>query len=287
MWQFRISLTIVSTIITFHYLQQHFGQRAQVDCSPLFFFGPPDAANSQQPLIPTTASHLAQQEVHIDSPKSKAEEYLLLTQEEVLNNAQVLRFLEGADKEEIEDLLSQNPTLSDQIYSRINKVVETKMGQHRLLATSSNDPLINQQQQPEASSQANGQLTRPALGMPSIQSIGTGVDNIGPEIAVGAIGMGVLKKKLKPKIAKLIKIGGKLKKKILPLLKKKGKKKKKKVLYQVLNGIYNNRPAVVDEENPEIVFEDDESGEGGDESNDNNPRVSNPLRPRFKFNVST
>lgn len=309
MWLFRISLTVVSTIVASYHLQQLFGKQLQVDCSPIFFFGPQEVVNEQQLRqqlsIPVTSSHLAQQEVKIDASKGKEEEYLLLTQEEVLNDAQVLRFLAGASKEEIEGLLEENPTVRDQLYARINKVVQRKTGQQNQLAPVNNidqEVLLRQQQfqqqqqqkqMQEAQVRANDQSSAPALGMPNIQTIENEVDIHGPEMTAGAIGIGVLKKKLKPKFAKLIKIGGKLKKKILPLLKKRGKKKNNKLLpsrpglIQVVNGANSDD---IDETNPEIVFEDDEGDNQSNNtsnSDNGNRRASNSLRPRFRFDVST
>lgn len=314
MWPAKISLTIVLTIVASYHIQQHFSKQSSVDCDPMFFFGPPEVINQPQPqqIVPLTSSILAQQEVHIDSGSNEQDEYLLLTDEEVLNNAQILRFLAGASKEEVEEILQENPTIREKLYDRIHQIVEKKQNRNQSKPDSIIHNLNDQQQQQqqqhrhqnqhrhqhqhqqhqqlqqeqpmeEAHVQLDGQLTQPVLGMPNVQSIASGIGQNVPKIAAGAIGIGVLKTKFKPKFAKLIKIGGKLKKKILPLLKKKkkGKKKKKKVLLQGLNYINNNNNNFV-----EFVDDDLEIDDENEQSNDNH-HISNSLRPRFHFNVST
>lgn len=296
----KVSLTIVLTIVASYYIQQQLSKQSSVDCDPMFFFGPPEVINQPQPqpqvqqIVPLTPSHLAQQEVHIDSRSSEQDEYLLLTDEEVLNNAQILKFLAGASKEEIEEILQENPSVREKLYDKINQIVEKKQNRYQ----SKPDTIIHnlndqqhqhqyqqlQQEQPmeEAHVQFDGQLSQPVLGMPDVQGIASEIGQSGPKIAASAIGVGVLKTKLKPKFLKLIKIGGKLKKKILPLLKKKkkkGKKKKKKVLLQGSNNNNDNNFVEFVDDNLEI---DEES----ERSNDNH-HISNPLRPRFHFNIST
>lgn len=55
------------------------------------------------------------------------EEFMLLNEDDVVQqNANVLQYLENASKEEVEEILEQNPELQKKLLSRVRKVVRTK-----------------------------------------------------------------------------------------------------------------------------------------------------------------
>lgn len=60
------------------------------------------------------------------SRSSDGDEFMLLSQDEIVEQANILRYLDNASKEEVEEILEQNPELQQKLLSRVRKVVRTK-----------------------------------------------------------------------------------------------------------------------------------------------------------------
>lgn len=61
-----------------------------------------------------------------DEYSDNTEEFMLLDEEDILEQGEMLRYLENASKEDVEQILQQNPQLQQKLLSKVRKVVRAK-----------------------------------------------------------------------------------------------------------------------------------------------------------------
>lgn len=150
--------------------------------------------------------------------------YLLLSDDELVHNADILRYLSSSGKEEIEEILDENPMIQNQLLDRITKILRQRERKN---------PRPMHHVTPQVSGGALENPTRVSptyLAEQQVHQLNDEYDDddddegsvMGPNKKKGKK-LHMLRAKLKKKAMKLFKIGSKLKKKILKMRKRKAK----------------------------------------------------------------
>lgn len=160
------------------------------------------------------------------SPKIDDDEFMLLEEGDIVQQDNVLKYLETASKEEVEEILQQSPELQQKLLSRVRKVVRTKDPRGPPMIP------INQPLPPPDPSITNMQPPRQPISRPDSPVVGNDYeyeyfddsDDLGVDKAA------LIRSKLKDRASKLVKIGKGLKSKLKAMrLSKKLKGSKEKV----------------------------------------------------------
>lgn len=153
--------------------------------------------------------------------------YVLLTDDELLHNADMLRHLASATKEEIEELVESNPHMQELLLQKVKKILQLRQdmaninNQNHLLANRLQNELHSNNQAlppPVPGAQINmyDQSNIPInIDLDNEDDLHENLNNM------DAIRVEMLKAKLKSNAAKLFRVGSSLKKKLKALRKKK------------------------------------------------------------------
>lgn len=190
-----------------------------------------------------------------------SDNYLLLSDDELVNNAEILRYLSSSSKEEVEEILDGNPMIQNQLLDRVTKIVRQRKSRNRHPGSS-------------LQTQVAGSVSKGPVRVPSpyLRPSYVQYDDDDDDDDAAFVRrpnkkkdkkLLLLKAKLKKKAMKLFKIGAKLKKKILKMKKKKAKKGQGG-FFRIANRNRNDNDVDdVDQELPDT------------------------RRPRFRFKIST
>lgn len=203
--------------------------------------------------------------------------YLLLSDDELVKNAEILRYLSSSTKEEVEEIVDGNPMIQNQLLDRVTKIVRQRQ----------KSKSVNKQKQKQVISGGPDIKGHPQVyeqqQMTEYDVDDNEKDDNEDKDDKGDEGkkrnpnynkrikLLLLKAKLKKKAIKWFKIGSKLKKKLVMMAKKRKNKGK--------GGFFRIATQGNDGEYDEEEYE-------GREKNDQKSKARTS-RPRFRFRIST
>lgn len=200
-------------------------------CSPMFFqqdqqqqeeqksMGMPQYPPQQQLMAPI-----------ITKQDNEEDTYIVLSDDEVLQNADMLRHLSLATKEEVEEIVEGNPAIQQALLSKIKKVIKLREEANHLMengkALKNHHKHIHYQHEP---------IVIDKVKQVQIENVKEDKDDYNEDLEdfdeleqqLAAERIRLIKMKLKSNTAKLFKIGSSIRKKIKEMRKNKAELKEK------------------------------------------------------------
>lgn len=291
------------------------GSMMVIDCKPMMFYAVPPSPPPPPQIYPS--SPLVQHEIG-QPPVGKApvdyDDYVILSDEELVHDASILQHLMMATKEEIEEIIEDNPQVQTALLEKIRKILDEKEALYHdsidqvdhLQAPPPPPPHHHHHHHYHPKEELIDQTTGKIIHHPKKGKLLAGINNFEHsfrdqyneelhhlqsehlnyeddpvQAGLDKAKVDMLRAKLKNKAAKLFKIGGSLKNRVLALKRKKLKDKKLRRYEEEL------AHEATEEATSNAIEHEEQEMEAAAAAAQAPLEGAGPVRPKFSFNVST